>query len=252
MKKTTFWGRDENDETLVQQILQGKKTATCTPKVWYDAQPDEVCEIGEMIQVHSKKGKYMCTIEITDKYEVSFGQVDERTVLGENCLTYEEFRQDHIISWSEDLQKEGLAKNIPIILLEKKGRKLRDRWENKFADHLTPKEKKRIYLHQYLWHLFSFGKHPCLKEEEARMALDMIEKSSCYVFYQHQRKALLLTEAAGITASDFEYEDDIYIVDKEFTWTYVHTHESNCGPYFLHLPEFPQSYIHRTKCLRLY
>lgn len=31
----------------------------------------------------------------------------------------------------------------------------------------------------------------------------------------------------------FSYEQqDIYIFDKAFTWTYVHTHESMCGPYF--------------------
>ena len=27
-------------------------------------------------------------------------------------------------------------------------------------------------------------------------------------------------------------EEDIYVVDKEFTWTYVNTHERSCGPYF--------------------
>jgi hypothetical protein len=25
---------------------------------------------------------------------------------------------------------------------------------------------------------------------------------------------------------------DWYLVDKHFTWTYVHTHEADCGPYF--------------------
>ena len=25
---------------------------------------------------------------------------------------------------------------------------------------------------------------------------------------------------------------DWYLVDKDFTWTYVHTHEADCGPYF--------------------
>ena len=35
---------------------------------------------------------------------------------------------------------------------------------------------------------------------------------------------------------DFNKEDDIYIVDKYFTWTYVNTHERDlCGPYFYKL-----------------
>jgi hypothetical protein len=25
---------------------------------------------------------------------------------------------------------------------------------------------------------------------------------------------------------------DWYLVDKDFTWTYAHTHEETCGPYF--------------------
>ena len=25
---------------------------------------------------------------------------------------------------------------------------------------------------------------------------------------------------------------DWYVVDRDFTWTYAHTHEDTCGPYF--------------------
>ncbi|MBT2723991.1 DUF4275 family protein [Bacillus sp. ISL-46] len=28
------------------------------------------------------------------------------------------------------------------------------------------------------------------------------------------------------------YIDDVYVVDKDFTWTYILTHEYFCGPYF--------------------
>lgn len=107
MKRTTFWGRDENDEGLVEQIIAGTKTATCTPKCWYDADPDEITEVGELVEVYSKKGAYMCTIEIIDKYELPFGQIDERTVIGENCSSYAEFRADHVFAWESDLKKDG-------------------------------------------------------------------------------------------------------------------------------------------------
>ena len=30
---------------------------------------------------------------------------------------------------------------------------------------------------------------------------------------------------------------DWYLVDKDFTWTYVHTHEEDCGPYFCRAPK---------------
>ncbi|WP_134687370.1 ASCH domain-containing protein [Brevibacillus migulae] len=117
MKRTTFWGRDEHDERLVEQIIAGIKTATCTPKHWYEQAPDEMTEVGEQIEVYSKLGEYMCTIEITQKYELPFGQIDEATVKGENCSSYEEFRQDHITSWAEDLKKEGLELNDEMIIV---------------------------------------------------------------------------------------------------------------------------------------
>jgi uncharacterized protein YhfF len=117
MKRTTFWGEDENDERLVIQIMEGKKTATCTPKCWYDALPEEITEPGERIEVFSKKGEYMCTIEITDKYEIPFGNIDDKTVKGENNSSYEEFRNDHVYSWEEDLRKEGIQLDDSTIIV---------------------------------------------------------------------------------------------------------------------------------------
>ena len=35
-----------------------------------------------------------------------------------------------------------------------------------------------------------------------------------------------------LAANFFEALHDVYLVDKDFTWTYVHTHEEACGPYF--------------------
>ena len=54
-----------------------------------------------------------------------------------------------------------------------------------------------------LWHLFTWGEVPCLKGEDARKAVDKDRAS------------------------------DVYIVAKDFSWTYVRTHEEGwCGPYF--------------------
>ena len=36
-------------------------------------------------------------------------------------------------------------------------------------------------------------------------------------------------EAAELARSK---EGDWYLVDKEFSWTFAHTHEAQCGPYF--------------------
>ncbi len=64
-------------------------------------------------------------------------------------------------------------------------------------------------------------------------------KKDCYVFYQHCDEVLLIKDASLLHMDDIlretddAYKGDIYIVDKDFTWTFVKTHEHRwCGPYF--------------------
>jgi len=35
-----------------------------------------------------------------------------------------------------------------------------------------------------------------------------------------------------VTSEELKMKNDIYIMDKNFSWTYVNTHEPECGPYF--------------------
>jgi hypothetical protein len=47
----------------------------------------------------------------------------------------------------------------------------------------------------------------------------------------------MLKNTKRLTAEDIinkieGYIDDVYVVDIDFTWTYIHTHEEFCGPYF--------------------
>ncbi|MDD1369981.1 DUF4275 family protein, partial [Bacillus sp. MHSD17] len=64
-------------------------------------------------------------------------------------------------------------------------------------------------------------------------------KKDCYIFYQHCDDVLLIKDASLLHLNDIlcetddMYKGDIYIVGKEFTWTFVKTHEHRwCGPYF--------------------
>lgn len=130
-------------------------------------------------------------------------------------------------------------KKIKIIEIPKWGPYLRKQWEYNFANHISETEKKSIYLFDndgvwgYLWHLFSYDKKNNLKEEMADQAFNNEAKSSCFVFYQHSDDALILENASNLTAHDLINELDIYVVDKDFNWTYVKTHETGCcGPYF--------------------
>lgn len=130
-------------------------------------------------------------------------------------------------------------KKVKVIEIAKWGTYLRKRWEDEFVQHLSEEEKEAIYLHNdgglcgYLWHVFSYEKRDCLQEDKADLALNREPKGSCFVFYQHSDEAFILENAKVVIASDFLEEEDVYVVDKEFNWTYVRTHETGlCGPYF--------------------
>ncbi|WP_102272384.1 DUF4275 family protein [Cytobacillus massiliigabonensis] len=124
-------------------------------------------------------------------------------------------------------------KKVKITEIPKWGTYLRKQWEDNFANHLDNREKQSIFLEDYLWHIFSYEKKNCLKDNQADIAFNKEGKKFCYVFYQHSNDALILENASLLNADDFSNEEDVYVVDKEFKWTYVRTHETGwCGPYF--------------------
>ena len=97
-------------------------------------------------------------------------------------------------------------------------------------------------MNQYLWHIFSYEKMPCLEGTKARNAFDELKEKEYYIFYEdwvydcdlseYKGKTFEILNCDKINAKDFNKDKDIYIVDKNFKWTYVNTHESYCGPYF--------------------
>ncbi|RFU70547.1 DUF4275 family protein [Peribacillus saganii] len=136
----------------------------------------------------------------------------------------------------EDILK---SKKVKVTEIPSWGTYLRKPWELNFANHLSFNDKKSIYLYDqdgacgYLWHLFSYGKKSCKKDEQAQTAFNNEQKDKCYIFYQHSDHALLIENARLFSADDLINEEDVYVVDKEFSWTYVKTHETGwCGPYF--------------------
>ncbi|MGD9569380.1 MAG: DUF4275 family protein [Sedimentibacter sp.] len=131
-----------------------------------------------------------------------------------------------------DLADKLRLRNVSIEVLDNVGKDLRKQWEEKFTGNLSNTQKNKIYLNQYLWHIFSYQQVEHLSGQEAVEAFNTIKKNECFAFYQHDNKALKLINSKNIKAEDFDNENDVYIVDNNMTWTYVHTHEYNCGPYF--------------------
>ena len=114
-------------------------------------------------------------------------------------------------------------------------KKIKERWLDAFAEGAPEAELGKHVLaeHNYLWHLFSYKMVPCLEGDAARQARP---QEDCYLFYCEyppfntpRVRHLSAEEAAALTE---DHHPDWYLVDKDFTWTYVSTHESDCGPYF--------------------
>ncbi|WP_449622670.1 DUF4275 family protein [Robertmurraya sp. Marseille-Q9965] len=130
-------------------------------------------------------------------------------------------------------------KKIRVTEIDKWGTYLRNQWEHQFVGHLSKDERYKIFLYDdrwscgYLWHVFSYKRRECLEGASAVQNFDLEPKGACYIFYQHSDYALLVEEARLLKASDLLNEEDVYVVDKEFNWTFVNTHESDwLGPYF--------------------
>ncbi|MGI8305282.1 DUF4275 family protein [Bacillus paranthracis] len=129
-------------------------------------------------------------------------------------------------------------KNMKVREFRNWGVYFRKRWEDNFANHLSDEEKEDIFLYGdkyrcgYLWHIFSYEKKKCVEGKEAENTFHNEGKKECYIFYQHCDDVLLIKDASLLSMDDM-YKGDIYIVDREFTWTFVKTHEHRWyGPYF--------------------
>ena len=107
-----------------------------------------------------------------------------------------------------------------------------EQWETVFTGMVSEQKKRDIYYDQFKWHVFSYNVVPCLQGEEAMAAFDTATKTDCYVFYQNRYGMWKFSGAKNIQATDFSTQQDIYITDVNFKWTYIQTHESQCGPYF--------------------
>lgn len=129
-------------------------------------------------------------------------------------------------------QKKLKDKGVQITELCEESDEIIQRWDEVFAHHLDELLKEVIHYSQFKWHMFSYEQQDCLQNDEARAAFDAEDKHELYVMYQDSPYIQVYENASAVVAADFDEQQDIYIFDKAFTWTYVHTHESMCGPYF--------------------
>ena len=141
--------------------------------------------------------------------------------------------ENHINDYKEQLHHADIVKRG--IIFEKSelsSSQLKDKWKQAFIKDLTEEIKREIYIHQFLWHTFSYDKLDAKEKSKARQAFNRKKKSSVYVFFQNKEETYYIANAQNLKASDFDYDYDVYILDESFKWTYIRTHESMCGPYY--------------------
>ena len=95
---------------LIQQIIEGKKTATCAPLFSYTDEElaDVFASKGEMVTVIDKEKRPWCNVRMVGVFQTAFGNPDLRLVRGEGGgEDSEKFRRDHQKDWKSWLEAEG-------------------------------------------------------------------------------------------------------------------------------------------------
>lgn len=99
-KRLTFWGADDQDDSLVRDVIAGIKTVTAdTVDAYY--QPygeygDGSYAAGDEIDVYDLQQRLRCSILATKVARIRFGTIPEEVWRGEAFASAEAFRQCHI------------------------------------------------------------------------------------------------------------------------------------------------------------
>ena len=117
-----------------------------------------------------------------------------------------------------------------------------EKWLESFASDVSPYklEKHVTSTGNLIWHIFSYellAEHKYLEGDEAKKAYDKENKSDAiYIeWFEDYETKDISWEVSSSKALDKFIE--VYVVAKDFSWTYINTHEQNhgCGPYFMKL-----------------
>jgi uncharacterized protein YhfF len=100
LKRLTFWGAHEDDDSLARSVMEGRKTVTADTLDDYDKPYGEYGDggyvAGELIEVYDLRQRLRCTIRATKVATIAFGNIPEEVWRGETFASADEFRQCHV------------------------------------------------------------------------------------------------------------------------------------------------------------
>lgn len=111
-------------------------------------------------------------------------------------------------------------------------------WLSHFAADISAKNIRKYVVStgNYIWHVFSWKLLPdgtYLAGDAAREAYNKVNKTDAiYIEPFGKGGSKNLTQNLE-NAADLDKLTEIYVAAKDFSWTYIKTHENDwCGPYF--------------------
>jgi len=115
--------------------------------------------------------------------------------------------------------------------------KFRNQWLRHFAPELSKDQLEKM-KDQFIWHVFSrklIVLDELLEGNDARQAFNQVSKDDCIccdMFNGHGVTDKLSPQFDTAEKID-ENLSEFYVVAKDYSWTYIKTHERDCcGPYF--------------------
>lgn len=98
-KKLTFYGVDQDDDSLPRAVIAGRKTVTAdTVEDYYRGYGewgDGGYVPGDLIEVFDLRGRPRCLIRATKVVNIRFGEIPEEVWRGEDFDNAEAFRECH-------------------------------------------------------------------------------------------------------------------------------------------------------------
>ena len=99
-KRLTFWGADDNDDSLPRAVMAVRKTVTADTVADYykpyGDYGDGSYAAGELIEVYDLKQRLRCLIRATRVETIRFGDIPEAVWRGEGFTSAGEFQEVHI------------------------------------------------------------------------------------------------------------------------------------------------------------
>jgi hypothetical protein len=116
-------------------------------------------------------------------------------------------------------------------------------WLAAFGPDADPKWVRDSYLpyngflrekkySRFMWHLFSFGLVQHEKGEVAEASYRTLDRGKAILYLSIEELGYELEDASGLSLDRVNGFIDVVIADRNLSWTYAHTHEWDCGPYF--------------------